>query len=103
MRIILGNPRLSGTECEVQVTEDRKRKDSKERGGKDEICLVSVITTNNYSNISILPMFAATKASEVPEREKTHSFLGWLGVNGLKSEQTGSRREQSHTETQICA
>lgn len=42
-------------------------------------------------------MFAAAKVSEVllreRESERPHPFLGWLGVNGFKSEQTGSRRE----------
>lgn len=79
MRIILGNFRLLGIECEVQVIEDRKRKDLKERGGKDEICLVLVIIINNYSNIFILFMFVVIKVSEVLERERKFIFfqVGW--------------------------
>lgn len=50
---------------------------SKERDGRDETCLFTIMMSRlSHSNVFILCVFAAAKASEAPESES--SFLSRL-------------------------
>lgn len=49
---------------------------SKERDGRDEMCLFTIMSRLSHSNVFILCVFAAAKASEAPESES--SFLSRL-------------------------
>jgi len=99
------NPKLSGEGCEAQILKGPSGEDFKRDRWQRWNLPIHIISRSHCSDIFFFYTFA--KASEVllrkkdwereTERERPHPFLGWLEVNGFKSEQTGSRSEHSLT------
>lgn len=96
MRTVVGSPESLGVECEVQKPVDPNREDFKRKDGRDETCLFTIMSRLSHSDVLILHVLLLQKQMK-HQKERAHSFRGWLGVNGFKSEQTGSRREHSLT------
>lgn len=72
-------------------------KTSKERDGKAETCLVTNGEVGLATVMYSFYMCLLLQKQVEHQKERAHSFRGWLGVNGFKSEQSGSRREHSLT------